>query len=183
MASSLKYYHADIIQAQSALGAGMRRAGRAGMRAVMQQAQEDARAIDHWRSPGRYEEEYPSGLWSWEVTGMARSSIVGYVVPDKRLPQAAAFYTTSYHDGEPLQHPHSTDDDVTGDYREDPDTVTGILTMNVAYAPYLQDYEIRANGEPVVIEVLDANWSSVYVPTILVPAIDRALESVIRQYT
>jgi hypothetical protein len=65
MASGLKYYAADVMQAKSALGAGMRRAAKKAMQAAMKQAEADAKSIYHWRNPGRYEEDYPSGHWSW----------------------------------------------------------------------------------------------------------------------
>lgn len=183
MASGLKYYAADLIQAKSALGAGMRRAAKKAMKAAMKQAEADAKSIYQWRNPGRYEEDYPSGHWSWEVTGMAAASITGYVVPDKDLKQLPTTVTTSYHDGVALRHPHFTDDGVTGDYREDPDIIKGVLTMNIAYAPYLQAYETDTFGDPVVIEVLEANWASYYVPSVIAPEIDRALQTVISQYT
>lgn len=183
MASSLRYHRDDVQQATTALAREMRKAARKGMQAVMDKAAEDARAIANWRDPGRYEVDYPSGRWSWEVTGMAKASIVGYVVPDKRLPQQARMTTTSYHNGAGLTHPHYTDDGVTGSYADNPDVIQGILTMNVAYAPYLQEHEIEMDGEPATVDALEMNWARVYVPNILVPAINRALDRVASIYS
>ena len=183
MASGLAYYAADVQQAKSELGNAMRGAAKKSMQSAMKQSEADAQRIYHWRRPGRYEKDYPSGHWVWEVTGMSAASIKGYVVPEKELAQLPTTVTTSYHDGVALHHTHYTDDGVTSDYGVTPDIIKGVLTMNIAYAPYLQEYEIDNFGEPVVIEVLEANWDSYYVPSVIAPEIEHLLQSVISQFT
>jgi len=166
-----------------ALELAMREASREAMAEMIRQAVEDARSLKRWRDPDRYEQLYPSGHWSWEVTGMASSSITGYIVPDKKLPRLASRITTSYHDGRALTHPHYVDDRVTGDYVDREHVVQGVITMNIAYAPYLQDYEMKVAGEPVTVEVLRVNWSSVYAPRILTPVLERAMERATAAFT
>lgn len=153
------------------------------MRLAMKEAEKDARSLAAWRSPGRYEVDYGrAGTWSWEVTGMAEASITGYVVPDKNLFQGFE-ETTSFHNGRPLRHPHRTDDSVTGNYRDSPDVVKGVVTMNIAYAPYLQAHEELEHGGPVVEEVLRIYWESYYWPNIIEPELDRVLRYTIGVYT
>lgn len=184
MASRLKYHSDDVRQTTTALERAMRRGAKSAMRKAMKEAERDAKEAYQWRSPGRYEVDYGrTGIWSWEVTGMSAASITGYVVPDKVLPQLPYQETTSYYNGLPLRHPHATDDGVTGNYRENPDVIKGVLTMNTAYAPYLQDYEELELGGPVVEEVLEAWWDGHYWPNVIVPELERALAYTISVYS
>lgn len=154
---------------------GMKVAGKHAIRAVVEKAAEDATYIIHWRTPGMWELDYPSGNWQWEVTGLAHQSIFGYVVPDRDSPDIGNTVTTSYWNGIALNHPHYTDDSVTEDYSEDPKRIIGVVTMNINYAPYLQDFEMSNGEEPVTVEVLSMNWDAAYVPGIVVPILDQEM--------
>lgn len=182
MASSFKFNQPMFHRSMKVLQETLLLAGEEGMQKVVDQAADDARQIQHWREPGPAEEDYPSGHWEWEVTGMAAASIQGYVVPNKKLHGQPSRTTISHWNGIALRHPHSTDDSVTGDHNPDPGKVIGIVTMNIAYAPYLQDYERREGETPVVVEVFDTMWSQVYIPTILRPAIEKAMARVAHTY-
>jgi hypothetical protein len=185
MASDITFNAGALHTAATDLAGALREAGRQGMQKVVDRAAADAKGICNWNHPGPQEKEYPDGTrWQWMVTGMAAASIQGYVVPNKSLTGQASVETTSYRDGLPLRHPHSTDDGVTRDYADDPDRVIGVVTMNVAYAPYLQDWEQETfNQEPVTVVVFEAFWSRVYVATILRPTIEKMMAQVARKYT
>jgi hypothetical protein len=183
MASTVTFRAGSMHDAFASIGKSLRVAVEETMQTLMDTAADDARAIEHWRNPGRYEEDYGGNTWSWEVTGMAAASIQGYVVPNKDLAGQATKVTTSYWNGIALKHPSSTNDAVTGDHQAAPEHIVGVLTMNVAYAPYLQEYELRQGYTPVVVEVFDAQWAQVYVPQILRPGIERFMERVQKRYT
>lgn len=166
------------------LAEGIKEAGREAMEDVVSKAELDAQAIQHWRDEGTYTETYPGGTtWEWTVTDMARTSITGYVVPNKKLKALPNFATTSYRNGQALVHPHKQDNSVTGDHSLIPGQIIGIVTMNAAYAPYLQDYELSLGEQPVVVEVFEQNWSRYYVPSILRPAIERHMQRIAAKYT
>jgi hypothetical protein len=185
MASDIKFNRLALEAAFDDIATQLRLAAEEGMQKVVDRAADDARGIYNWNRPGDQEQEYPNGtVWQWEVTGMAAASIQGYVVPNKRLRGQADRLTTSYKNGAPRQHPHWTDDAVTQDHAPDPDKVIGVVTMNIGYAPYLQEWEQETFGQPpVTVTVFEAFWSRVYVPTVLRPTIERAMRSVARKYT
>lgn len=131
---------------------------------VVKDAAQTAREIAAWRDPGRHEQLYGGTFWSWENTGMARSSIQGYVIGRGALYDLPAMVTTSYENGVPLRHPHTTDSNVTEQRSPIPGHVIGVITMNVHYGPYLQEWEIDQGREPATIEVLDSHWAAIYVP-------------------
>lgn len=151
-------------EAVVALMDGVEIAAEGAMSRVMRQAEADARSTAHWRDANTYTVKYPSGEWTWTVTGLARASIHGYVVPNKRLKHFPDFWTTSYWNGNPRLHPHTFDDSITSSVPEVAGKISGVLTMNIAYAPHLQEYESREFGWPVTIETLDMNWAPVYAP-------------------
>lgn len=183
MTMSFKFNAGAFSAAMTDLAEGMRDAGRVGMEEVVSQAEMDAQALQHWNEEGQQSGEYGGTEWVWTVTDMARSSIVGYVVPNKKLKSLPNFATTSYRNGQALVHPHHQDNNVTGDHAPLPDRIIGIVTMNVAYAPYLQDYELSLGALPVVVEVFEQNWSRYYVPSILRPAIERHMQRIAAKYT
>jgi hypothetical protein len=184
MSFKFKFNAGPFSAAMKDLGLGIEYAAHKGMEEVVSVAEMDAQAIQHWQEEGQYEVAYPSGTtWTWTVTDMARSSITGYVVPNKRLKNLPSFDTTSYRNGQALRHPHGADDNVTQDHQPQPHTVIGIVTMNVAYAPYLQAYELGGGELPVTVEVFEQNWSRVYVPSILRPAIERYMQRIVAKYT
>ncbi len=183
MAMSFKFNAGEFSAAMVDLAEGMRDAGKEGMEAVVAQAELDAQSIQHWREEGTYNETYPSGTnWVWTVTDMARTSITGYVVPNKKLKSLPNFATTSFRNGQALTHQHKQNDNVTGDHSFIPGQIIGIVTMNVAYAPYLQEYELSLGEQPVVVEVFEQNWSRYYVPSILRPTIERHMQRVAAKY-
>ncbi len=153
------------------------------MEKVVAKAAKDAQSIKQWRDEGWQEEDYPSGHWRWEVTGMAKASIQGYVVPDKSLQQQPTYETVSFWNGIPKQKIHNTDDAVTGTHAQENERVIGVITMNVAYAPYLQEYETTLSQYPVTVEVLEMNWASVYVPRVIQPVMERVMGRIARKYT
>ena len=184
MSMKFKFNAADFAAAMLDLGIGIRTAGEKGMGEVVAQAEMDAQAIQHWREEGTYNETYPSGTnWEWTVTDMARTSITGYVVPNKRLKSLPSFETTSYRNGQALRHRHQQNNNVTGDHTLVWGQIIGIVTMNVAYAPYLQDYEMGLGELPVVVEVFEQNWSRYYIPSVLRPVIERHMQRVAAKYT
>ena len=186
MPSSITYKAAFMRQAVTDLGQAIQLAATEGMEKVVAQAAEDARSLADWRAPGEQTETYPGGVtWEWTTTGMAAASIQGYVVPNKRLRGQSTQWTTSYRNGIPRQHIHATDDSITGNHQAPRHTIVGIVTMNIAYAPYLQRWEMEGAGqqEPVTVEVFRVMWSFYYVPNILKPAISAALDAVARRYT
>lgn len=183
MASSFKFNATRFQKAMNDFEQGIREAAETAMQKVVKQAATDARAIKQWRDPGEHTQVYPNGdEWTWTVTGMAAASIQGYVVPKKNLAKLPTVWTTSYRNGHPLQHPHYTNDSVTGDYSADDTKVIGIITMNVAYAPYLQDWEMEGGGAPVTVEVLEFNWDRVYVP-IVRREMEKHMGRIARRYT
>lgn len=166
MASQVKFDGGKMTAAFLDIRASLQAAAERGMQKAMAQAEKDAQGTAHWREANTYTLDYPSGEWTWTVTGLARSSITAYVVPNKRLKHFPDYFTTSYWNGMPKVHPHRFDDSLTSSPGPDPDRVIGIITMNVAYAPYLQDYEQEIGVQPIVVEVLEMNWTPVYVPVI-----------------
>lgn len=175
MPSSFTFNEGAFLGALSRLRDGIEEAAREGMEEVMSRAEMDAQAIARWREEGTYSKSYPSGDWTWTVTDMARSSITAYVVPNKRLKRLPTFETISTWNGIPLRHEHRTDDSVTGNHSASANVVVGVVTMNVAYAPYLQEHEMELASYPVTVEVLEMNWSRVYVPTVLRPIMERVM--------
>jgi hypothetical protein len=182
MPLTLKFDRSGFAADRRALTKALRRAGEKGMAKVVKQAETDAKAVYSWRRPGTYTVQYPGAEWTWTVTGMAAASITGYVVPNKRLNTLATIVTTSYKNGVPLQHPHFTDNAVTGDVAEEENMVIGVVTMNVAYAPYLQDYEMQGGDSPVVVEVFEMNWERVYIPS-LAATIEAEMALAAQQFT
>jgi hypothetical protein len=183
MPSSFKFNRSAFQLAMGDLRMGVIEAATEAMEQAVAKAAKDAQTIKAWRDEGWHEQDYPSGHWRWEVTGMAKSSIQGYVVPNKTLQQQPTYGTVSYWNGMPKQKIHSTNDSVTGSYSEERDRVIGIVTMNVAYAAYLQDWEMTRSQYPVTVEVFEMNWSSVYVPRVIRPVMERVLGRIARKYT
>jgi hypothetical protein len=189
MASKFEFRASAFSAALDALAQGIKEAGEVGMQKVVDAAAEDARRIKSWRDPGEYEEDYDSGHWQWTVTGTAAASIVGYVVPKKTTLRGAAEMTTSYWNGIPLKHPHPLDDSVTQDTAPQDDTIIGVVTMNVAYAPYLQAWETDhgfMGGQqeyPVTVEVFEMMWGNHYAPNILRPEIEKRMAAIARRFT
>lgn len=170
-----------------ALGVGIQAATEDAMAAAMEVAEQDAQALKRWRDPGTYSEDDRAGnTWVWQVTGQATASITAYVV-GHRQPKALnpAPQTTVTRNGHAFRaRTHSIDTALEGTYAPQPGVVTGVVTMNVAYAPFLQRKElggavwgIPSAGQPVTLEVLALNWSSVYVPQIIAPRIERAMNA------
>lgn len=181
MASTFKLNPA-FSAAVLALGGGMRDAAEDAMTAAMEVAEQDAQALKRWRDPGTYSEDG----WEWQVTGQATASITAYVVGHRQQKALnPAPQTTVSHNGRAFRpKTHSIDTGLEGTYVQQPGVVTGIVTMNVAYAPYLQKKEIGGAvwgqptaGRPVTLEVLELNWSSLYVPQIIVPRLERAMNA------
>lgn len=179
-----KFNAGQFATAMDALAEGMKAAGREGMEEVVAKAEMDAQGLEHWRQEGQYTETYPNGTtWEWTVTDMARTSITGYVVPNKKLKSLPNFETVSYRNGQALRHLHHADNNVTGDYAPLPGEIIGVVTMNVAYAPYLQAYELSEGELPVTVEVFEQNWARYYVPSILRPTIERYMARIAARYT
>lgn len=131
------------------------------MQVVVTQAAEDARNMISWRDPGSYTETYGTTEWTWTVTGTAVSSIQGYVVGRGSVTGQPAQWTTSYQNGRPRKHPHTTT--LGGETTTSPkERVVGIVTMNASYAAFLQQWELLGGGLPVTQEVFMANWQRVY---------------------
>ncbi len=183
MPSTFKFNRNAFLTAMGDLRLGVINAAEEAMEAVVSKAAKDAQDIKKWRDEGWYSEDYASGNWTWEVTGMAAASIQGYVVPNKTLHQQPTYETVSYWNGIPKKKVHATDSSVTGTYNEEQDKVIGIITMNVAYAPYLQEYEMDLAQYPVTVEVLEMNWATVYVPRVIRPIMERVMGRIARKYT
>ncbi len=164
--SSIKFNRGLLRRAVEDFRTAIEKSAEVGMDRAMKMAQHDAAGTAHWREANTYTQEYPSGEWTWTVTGMARSSITAYVVPGRGLRHFPDYWTTSYRNGMPLQHKHSFDDSIASTPTPQEGKVIGIITMNVAYAPYLQDYERSIGVQPITVEVLAMNWVPVYVPLI-----------------
>lgn len=172
------------------LADGMLEAAHEAMREAMKQAEEDARAIYRWRQPGEYMQTDAQGEpWVWEVTGLTAASITGYVVSaranEKAPKNLAPRRALRYHKNSDLTKTNTIDPSLMGDHSPAPGRVLGVVTMYTAYAPYLQKKEIHGAkwgiptaGEPVTIEVLRVNWSAYYVPRIIRPRIEQAMQRV-----
>jgi hypothetical protein len=173
----LKFDRAGLQRDTKTLRFSVNYAARQAMEKTIKQAARDAKGLVEWRAPGEQAEVYGDTLWEWTTTGSAAKSIQGYVVPNKNLQQFST-QTTSYRNGQPLSHPHYTDDTVTDNHSVEKGKIAGVLTMNIHYAPYLQEWE-EDNGGVVVEEVLDANWDANYVPTIIEPTMAKALDNVV----
>jgi len=180
--STITYDAAKVSAAFADIALAIDIAAYEGMDAAMKTAEKDAQETAAWREEGHYTVDYPSGEWSWQVTGLARSSITAYVVPNKKLTHFPDYWTTSHWNGIALQHPHKYDDSLTSSPSADPDKAIGIITMNVAYAPYLQDYEKSIANVPITVEVLEMNWVPVYIP-IINGVMQRSMARVAAKYT
>lgn len=161
--SSFKFDKSQFKTISKQLAKDLREAGEEAMAALMQQAEQDAREMADWHPIGTYEETYGDVVWNWTTTGLAAQSIQAYVVPNKKLDQAS-YENYSFKNGMPLKHIAKTDDRVTGNHRPEDGKIIGIITMNAAYASYLQDWEAEEGDQPVAVRVLQVNWTSYYVP-------------------
>lgn len=172
------------------LADGMLEASHEAMRAAMKQAEDDARAIYRWRQPGEYMQTDQKGVpWVWEVTGLSAASITGYVVSargDEKAPKnLSPRRALRYHGNSDLSKTNALDPSLMGNHSAPPGRVVGVVTMYTAYAPYLQKKEINgakwgqpSAGEPVTIEVLRVNWGRFYVPQIIRPRIEKAMQRI-----
>lgn len=184
--SSFTFNRALFAGACADLREAIKTGARSAVQKTIDQAVIDAREMAAWNEDGSDQQEtYGDGdTWEWHVSGLARESIQGYVVPDKQLAARATTFTTSRHNGQPLIHPHATTDSVTGDYANDPNKVVGVVTMNAAYAPFLQEWETTAGGQqvPVTVQVFSLNWDGYYAPRIITPELEQHMEAVARKY-
>lgn len=175
------------------LADGMLGAAHEAMRAAMKQAEDDARGIYRWRQPGEYTHTGKGGTtWVWEVTGLTAASITGYVVSalgNEKAPKGlAARRALRYHKNVDLTKINTIDPSLMGDHSAASGRVVGVVTMYTAYAPYLQQKEIKGAkwgqptaGEPVTIEVLRVNWERFYVPRIIRTHIEKAMQRIAAQ--
>lgn len=166
-----------------------------GMEAVVEQAEQDARALKRWNDPGRQGREYPlstgeSVEYEWTVTGNSVESISGYVVGAKQLSpidprltysrrsvRRGSGYRASPRDGhiQRMAHFHTSNPGATSNAAAQPGVISGVVTMHSSAAPYLQQWEINNGSLPVTVEVFRAYWKRTYAPNILAPAIREAL--------
>jgi hypothetical protein len=177
--------HSGFKAAIDKLRTGVVQAADSAMGEVMARAEKDARDMKRWNDAGTATSK--SGIWEWEVTGLAEETITGYVVSkyrNKTLKNVSS--RTGRRAANGYEFPprvHSADPSLTGDYDAGDDTVIGVVTMYPAYANYLQGMELGGSqdgaimaGQVVVVEVLQRNWHNVYRP-LMGRRIEKALTS------
>lgn len=188
--SSIKQSPA-FLAATARLRAKVRDAATEGLTKVMAQAEADAKQMKRWHDPGSYSGLAADGsTWEWQATGAAAASIVGYIVGGPAALRSSnpsqlttVTRTTAGGSVRKYRHSHAVNAGLMRQRSAEANRITGVLTMTIGYAAYLQKKEIAGGlwgspsaGLPVTVDVFKVNWAAYYIPQILRPALAKALK-------
>jgi len=150
-----------------------------GMRNAMKLVEHEARHSAAWNPDGTIgtaEVWDPTSGWGkgrtrqikWEVTGMSRQTITGFVVDDENedpFPLAGVSIVDRFgkeHAAVIYEDPAFTSAYVTGYTGEGRTLIVGIITMYMEYSGYLQEWEQRTKDTRVILSTLSKNSSVVW---------------------